>query len=106
MTSNVIPLPKREPKNHSENCLFIVKRKDGWVDYNLGEVLFQDDKPFGYAHQFSFLQLDSIRARQIDDPEIIRDVVRNKLKLIKRDLEDALKAIDNPIVTFDEETAN
>lgn len=115
MTSNVIPLPKKVPKTRSEQCLYILKRNDGWVEYVLGEVFFEDDKAFGfskehisdqYSRGFCFLQLDPIRARQVDDPEVIRDVVRNKLKNIKAQLEDALIAIEKPIVTINEEDKN
>lgn len=103
MTSNVIPFPKDEPKPRQEYCMFILKRKDGWVDYNLGEVFFLGDEAFGYSEDFPLLHMDAIRARQIDDPEVIRDVVRQKLKLQKRQIEAALIAIEKPIVTINEE---
>lgn len=103
MTSNVIPLPKRKSKDKTEQCVFIVRKSDGWVNYNLGEVYFVDDKPMDYSKDFSFLQLDSIRAREIDDPEVIRELLRNKLQIIKRELEDALIAVEKPIVTFHED---
>jgi hypothetical protein len=76
------------------------------VDYALGEVIFLNDRPFGYSSEFVFLHLEPIRAREIDDPEVIRDIVKNKLKLIKHQLEEALLAIEKPIVTFDEENVD
>jgi len=103
MVSNVIPLPKRKDKEHKENCLFVIRKKDGWVDYALGEVYFINDKPLGYAHEFVFLHLEPIRAREIDDPEVIRDLVRNKLKNMKYEIDEALKAVEKEIVTIDEE---
>ena len=103
MTSNVIPFPKDEPKSREEYCMFILKKKDGWVDYNLGQVFFLGDEAFGYSKDFRFLQLDPIRAREIDDPEVIRDVVRNKLKTMKKQIEDALIAIEKPIAIINEE---
>jgi hypothetical protein len=99
--SNVIPMPKREKKEHHEDRLIIVQKTGGWVDYVFGDVFFVDDDPFGYGSTYRLLSLDPVRARQIDEPEVIRDLVRNKLKMLKAELEAALEAIEKPIITFD-----
>ena len=104
MTSNVIPMPKRKEREHSEDRLIIITKKDGWVDFALAEVYFLDDKPFGYAPQpTTLMSLEPIRARQVDDPEVIREVIKNKLKVLEHQLDAALLAVAKPIVTLNEE---
>jgi hypothetical protein len=103
MVNNVIQLPKRKEKEFSEDRLVIIELDNGWVEYRLADVYFLDDKPFGHVDTCTLLKIDPVRARQIDDPEVIRDVVRQKLKNLKYEIEQALIAVDKPIVTFQEE---
>jgi hypothetical protein len=101
--NNVIQLPKKKEKESSEERLVVIELDNGWVEYRLADVFFLDDKPFGHVDTCTLLKIDPVRARQIDDPEVIRDVVKQKLKNLKYEIEQALLAVDRPIVTFQEE---